>query len=229
MGHLSKPGFPCYRPHTGGAMGGGDEDWGHLSQSRFPMIMATHRRCYGEEVGVKNWGHFSQPRCPMIPATHRRCFERGGVRIGKTFPKPGVRWYRPHTGGAIGAGGEDWGHLSQPRCPMILATQRRCYGEGGVGKNWGHVSQPRRPMIPATQRRCDGEGGVKILDTFPKPCVPWYRPHTGGAMGQLSQARIPMLPATHRRYYLREGVKIGDTFPSQAPHVTGHTQAVLWG
>ena len=23
-------------------------------------------------------------------------------------------------------------------------------------------------------------------------------------------------------------MKIGDTFPSQAPHVTGHTQAVVW-
>ena len=47
-------------------------------------------------------------------------------------------------------------------------------------------------------------------------------------MGHLSRARFPTLPATHRRYYVREGVKIGDSFPSQAPHVTGHTQAVLW-
>ena len=58
-------------------------------------------------------------------------------------------------------------------------------------------------MIPATHRRCDGEGAGKD----------W---------GHLSQARRPMIPATHRRCY-------GTPFPSQVSHVTGHTQAVLWG
>ena len=185
--------------HTQAVLWGEGEDWGHISQSRCPMIMATHRRCYGEGVGVK---------------------------IGDTFPKTGVPWYRPHTGGAIGARGEDWGHLSQPRCPMLPATQRRCYGEGGVGKNWGHLSQPRRSMVLATHRRCYWGGGLKIGDIFPKPGAPWYRPHTGGAMGHLFQTRFSMLPATHRRCYVGEGVKIGDTFPKQGvpwhrPHTSG--------
>ena len=317
------PGVPWYWPHRGGAMGRGGlgKNWGHLSQPRPPMVLATNRRCYwggGVKIGEifpkpgAPWyrphtggamGHLFQARFSVLPATHRCCYVGEEVKIRDTFPKPGVPWYRPHTvggmggvvkigdtfpksgvpwyrphtgsakwgggggrrlgtpfrrqaphdtgqtqavlwetflkpgspcyrphtGGAISAGGEDWGHLSQPRCPMILATQRRCYGEGGLGKNWGHLSQPWPPMVLATNRRCYWGGGLRLRrsfqnqvphdtghtqavlwDTFSKPGSPCYRPHTGAAMWG-------------RRW------RLGTPFPSQASHDTGHTQSVVWG
>ena len=62
-GHLAKPGASRYRPHTGGAIVGGGEDRGHISQARSPMIPATDRRCYGGG-GVKFGNTFSKPDAP---------------------------------------------------------------------------------------------------------------------------------------------------------------------
>ena len=98
-----------------------------------------------------------------------------------------------------GGGGENWGHLYQPRCPMIPAAHRRCYG--GSGEDWGHLSLARRLMIKATHRRCYGK-------PFSSQ-VPHVTGHTqavlcgggGEDWRHLSQPRCPMIPATHRRCY----------------------------
>ena len=87
-------------------------------------------------------GKLSQARFPMIPTTHRRC-NGGRGKVWGHLAKPGPSRYRPHTGGAIVEGGEDRGHISQARSPMIPAIDRRCYG-----------------------------GGVKFGNTFSKPDAP---------------------------------------------------------
>ena len=49
-------------------------------------------------------------------------------------------------------------------------TQAVLYGGGG--EDWGHLSQPMCPMIPATHRRCYVRVWVRIGETFPNPGAP---------------------------------------------------------
>ena len=225
---FTNPGAPWYRPHTGGAMGG----------------------------VVKIEDTFPKPGAPCYQP-HTGGAMGGGVKIWDTFLKPGIPCYQPHTGVAIGEG---W-RLGTPLPTQVPHdtghTQAVLYG--GWGEDKGHLSQPRCPMIPATQRQCYMGGGVKIRDTFPNPGAPWYQPHTGGAMGNLSQARGIWRLGTpfptqvphdtgHTQAVLWEtflkpgspcyrphtggaigggGWRLGTPFPSQASHITGHTQAVL--
>ena len=191
---FSKSGAPWYRPHTGGALRGGGvgEDWGHLSQPMCPMIMATHRRCYGE----------------------------GGMKIGAPFASQ-VTHVTGHTQAVLLRGGcEDWGHLSQSRCPMIMATHMGWRLGTPFPSQASHDTGHTQSMVwgewwrlgtlfPSqasndtghTQAVVNGGGG-------------------GWRLGTPFRRQAPMIPATNRRCY-------GKPFSSQVSHVTGHTQATL--